>query len=59
MPQEYSYDSKSYDLAEYFLLDEKIKDEHRKRMIEMLAQEIQENIEDFITLTMPHLGVME
>jgi len=55
--REISVDSKSWDLAEYFLEEESIKDEDRKRVTDMLAQEIQQCIEDFIFLTMPHLGV--
>jgi hypothetical protein len=51
------YDSKSWDLAEYFLADGPIKDEDRKRVTEMLAQEIQQCVEDFIYQSMPHLGV--
>ena len=57
--REISVDSKSWDLAEYFLEEESIKDEDRKRITDMLAQEIQQCIEDFIYLTMPHLGVLK
>lgn len=57
--REISVDSKSWDLAEYFLEEEPIKDEDRKRVTDILAQEIQQCIEDFIYLTMPHLGVLK
>lgn len=57
--REISVDSKSWDLAEYFLEEESIKDEDRKRVTDILAQEIQQCIEDFIYLTMPHLGVLK
>jgi hypothetical protein len=57
--REISVDSKSWDLAEYFLEEEPIKNEDRKRITDMLAQEIQQCIEDFIYLTMPHLGVLK
>jgi len=44
-----TYDSKCYELAEYFLQDEKgLTDTERKLETHLLAQEIQQAIEDFL-----------
>jgi len=59
MAKEISVDSESWNLAEHFLQDEPIKDEDRKRITDMLAQEIQQCVEDFCSLTLPHLGVLK
>jgi hypothetical protein len=59
MTREILVDSKSWDLAEHFLQDEQIKDEDRKRITDILAQEIQQCVEDFCSLTLPHLGVLK
>jgi hypothetical protein len=45
----YSFDSKCYDLAEHFIQDENIRPEDRDKILNNLAQDIQDAVEDFFT----------
>jgi hypothetical protein len=47
--REYSFDSKCYDLAEHFVQDENICPEDREKILNEMAQDIQDAVEDFFT----------
>jgi hypothetical protein len=49
------YDPKCEELSEYFLTGQNIPPNKEQEMIKLLAQTIQDEVETFITCSLPHL----